>query len=180
MISSLLYADDIVLLAPSEESLKVLIKVVEEWCGRWRMNLNITKTKVLHFREKSKTKTRSDHCFTFNGVTIDYAEQYKYLGLTLTEHLDWGEAIEEIHTKANRALALLNHRARSCGGLHFNMYSMLFNQLVHSIVMCNSCIWGHTNSKSLASIQQKALRFILRVGKAWGVWMGTLQHDAKI
>ena len=54
IVSSLLYADDIVLLAPNEESLEVLIKVVEEWCGRWRMNLNIAKTKVLHFRKKSK------------------------------------------------------------------------------------------------------------------------------
>ena len=140
MVSSLLYADDIVLVAPDKESLEVLIKVVEEWCGRWRMNLNIAKTKILHFRKKSKNKTRSDHCFTFNSEVIEYVEQYKYLGLVLTEHLDWGKAIEEIHTKANRALALLNHRARSCGGLHFNTYSMLFNQLVHSIVMCNSCI----------------------------------------
>ena len=32
IISSLLYADDIVLLAPDEESLQVQIKVVEEWC----------------------------------------------------------------------------------------------------------------------------------------------------
>ena len=129
------------------------------------MNLNIAKTKILHFRKKSKNKTRSDHCFTFNSEVIEYAEQYKYLGLVLTKHLDRGKAIEEIHTKANRALALLNHRARSCGGLHFNTYSMLFNQLVHSIVMCNSCIWGHTESKLLASIQQNALRFILGVGK---------------
>ena len=53
---------------------------------------------------------------------IEYARQYKYLGLVLSEHLEWGKAIEEIYRKA---LALLNHIARSCGGFHFNMYSML-------------------------------------------------------
>ena len=32
--------------------------------------------------------------------------------------------------------------------------------------MCNACIWGHTNSKNLASIQLNALRFVMGVGKA--------------
>ena len=41
IISSLLYVNDIVLLAPDEESLQVQIKVVEEWCKRWHMSLNI-------------------------------------------------------------------------------------------------------------------------------------------
>ena len=36
---------------------------------------------------------------------------------------------------------------------------MLFNQLVHSIIICNACIWGHSGSKVLASIQLNALRF---------------------
>lgn len=166
VVSSLLYADDIVLLAPDEENLQLQIKIVEEWCQRWRMSLNIAKTKVIHFRKKYRNKMRSEHCFLFNNEEVEYTEQYKYLGLLLTEHLEWEKAIEEIYRKANRALALLNHRARSCGGFHFNTYSMLFNQLVQSIIMCNACIWGHTESKSLASIQLNALRFALGVGKA--------------
>ena len=32
--------------------------------------------------------------------------------------------------------------------------------------MCNACIWGHNDSKALASIQINALRFVLGVGKA--------------
>ena len=32
--------------------------------------------------------------------------------------------------------------------------------------MCNACIWGHAESKALASIQLSALRFALGVGKA--------------
>ena len=72
-VSSLLYADDIVLLAPDEESLQVQIKVVEEWCKRWRMSLNIAKTKVIHFRKKIRSKTRSEHRFQFNNVEVEYA-----------------------------------------------------------------------------------------------------------
>ena len=48
-----------------------------------------------------------------------------------------------------------------------NIYlSMLFNQLVQSIILCNACIWGHAESRTLTSIQLNALRFALWVGKA--------------
>ena len=122
VVSSSLYADDIVLLAPDEESLQVLTKTVEKWCKRWRMSLNITKTKIVHFRKKIKSKPRSKYNFIFSNDKIQYTEHYKYLGLILTELLEWDRALDEIHRKANRTLALLNHRARSCGGFHFNTY----------------------------------------------------------
>ena len=75
--------------------------------------------------------------------------QYKYLGLLLNEHLDWNVSIEGIHviSKANRALALLNHRMRVVGGFQFRTYTLLFNQLVQSI---EACVFSYTWSKSLA------------------------------
>ena len=51
MITSLLYADDIVLIAPTPEKLQLLLVSVAAWCARWRLKLNVTKTKVLHFRK---------------------------------------------------------------------------------------------------------------------------------
>ena len=57
VVSSQLYADDIVLLAPDVECLQKQIRIVEEWCSRWRMTLNIAKTKAVHFRKRLKSKT---------------------------------------------------------------------------------------------------------------------------
>lgn len=165
-VASLLYADDIVLLAPDEQSLQSLLDAVEEWCRKWRMSLNISKTKIMHFRKKVRGKKRAERDFVFGREVIEYAEQYKYLGLTITEHLDWDKALGEVLRKANRALALLNSRAKACGGLHFKTYTMLYNQLVQPIIMCNACIWGHSESKGLASTQVSALRFVLGLGKA--------------
>ena len=166
LISSLLYADDIVILAPNEGDLDKLIKVVESWCDRWSMNLNIAKTKVVHFRRKRGNKPKTSYTFTFNNDPIAISSKYKYLGLTLTEHLEWDAAFREICTNANRALALLNHRTRACGGLAESTYSLLFRQLVESIIMCNACIWGHLKNKNnLLNIQINALRFLLGVGK---------------
>ena len=134
-LSTLLYADDIVLLAPSTENLQSLINVVAEWCKIWNMGLNLKKTTIVHFRRKLRSKPRSTYPFTFNEEEISYASQYKYLGLILNEHLDWSASLEVVITKANRALALLNHRMRVTGGFHFKIYSLLFNQLVQPIIM---------------------------------------------
>ena len=58
-ISCLLYADDIVIIVPNEVKLEALTRIVEAWCHRWNMSLNLSKTKVVHFRKKRGNKLRS-------------------------------------------------------------------------------------------------------------------------
>jgi len=139
MLTALLYANDIVLTSPND---------------------------IVHFRRKCKGCTRSKFIFTYQGKTIQYASQYKYLGLLFNEHLQWDKAVEAILCKANRALAILNYKVKACGGLHFRSYSMLFNQLVVPVIMSNACIWGHKEYKEVLRIQYNAMRFLLGVGKA--------------
>ena len=43
---------------------------------------------------------RSEHRLLFNNEEVEYAEQYKYLGLLLTEHLEWEKATGSALTKA--------------------------------------------------------------------------------
>ena len=44
-IASLLYADDVVVLANSEKVLQQLLSIVNQWCLKWGINVNPTKTK---------------------------------------------------------------------------------------------------------------------------------------
>ena len=53
LVSVLLYADDIVLLADSEADLQSLLNIVHSWCSRWRLEVNLLKTNIMHVR-KSK------------------------------------------------------------------------------------------------------------------------------
>ena len=48
-LSLLLYADDIVLLADSQEELQRMLGAVQAFCRRWRMQMNMSKTKVMAF-----------------------------------------------------------------------------------------------------------------------------------
>jgi hypothetical protein len=48
-ISILLYADDIVIIAESENELQTILDTVHEWCSNWRLKINRDKSNVIHF-----------------------------------------------------------------------------------------------------------------------------------
>ena len=152
-------------MAPSPDKLQGLINIVDSWCKKWGIQINILKTNIVHFRKKLKSKPRCSFKFKLGDQYIEYASEYKYLGCPIDEHLSLEPALSYTFKKANRALALLNHRSKCIGGFHFDTYSLLFNQLVSSIVMPNAGIWGHHKHTKLDSIQLQAMRFFLGVGK---------------
>ena len=86
-ISILLYADDVVLLAENETDLQCMLNVLGNWCNTNKLFINSSKSNIVHFRNPSKTK--SNFAFKVNDETIEYASHYKYLGLVLSEHLDF-------------------------------------------------------------------------------------------
>ena len=57
LISILMYADDIVLLSSNELDLQELLFIVEKWCLQWRLEVNLSKTNILHVRNKRKTQS---------------------------------------------------------------------------------------------------------------------------
>lgn len=48
-LNMLLYADDLAVIAESEEDLQRLLEVLASWCGDM-MTINMDKTKVIHYK----------------------------------------------------------------------------------------------------------------------------------
>ena len=76
-LAILLYADDIVLIAPNEESLQSMLTYVADWCKKWRMAVNIDKTNAVHFRSKDSDKTQFD--FFLGNDVVKVVSHYKYI-----------------------------------------------------------------------------------------------------
>ena len=85
-LSILLYADDIVLIAPSAEHLQNMLNILERWCRKWGMSINAKKTQILHVRNHQRP--RSQFKFTFSDTELQYTDCYKYLGFLVHEHLN--------------------------------------------------------------------------------------------
>ena len=80
----LLYADDVILIADTEEDLQSLLNCLHEWSARNCLKINRDKSKVVHFRPPSVP--RSVFNFSCGDLNLDLIQQYKYLGLILEEH----------------------------------------------------------------------------------------------
>lgn len=159
MLSILLYADDIVLLAPDEESLQQMLDIVHDWCSKWRLSINVDKTNVVHFRCPSSPRTNFDfHC---GNTKIKCDSKYRYLGMWIDEHLDWKFTVREVRKSASRALSALYSKFISCGGMDFAIYEKLYENLVQPVLMYGSSIWGLTEHKQLETVQNRAGRYFL-------------------
>ena len=55
-IGILLYADDIVLLVEDELNLQRQLDILNNWCNKWSLNVNLTKSAIIHFRKTRKNK----------------------------------------------------------------------------------------------------------------------------
>jgi len=162
-ISLLLYADDIVLLAENESDIQSMLNVVHEWCTKWSMQLNTSKTKIVHFRPPSVA--RSSFQFMCGKNAIDVVADYKYLGLIFTEHLDYSIMAKLVAASASRALGLLIAKSKAHGGMPFNCYTKLYDALVDSIINYGAAIWGVREFSCISSVQHRACRFFLGVGR---------------
>ena len=86
LLSILLYADDIAILASTPEELQLMLDTTHMWLKNWRLTLNGKKSKVVHFRPKSvKQVEQNFHC---GPTDIDLAKTYTYLGFLFHEHND--------------------------------------------------------------------------------------------
>ena len=160
-VSSLLYADDLAILAETEEGLQMQLKKLESWCKKWRMRVNIKKTKVVHFRTKSVDKTRFK--FELNGQEVECVDRYKYLGIFLNEFLDFNSTASVLANSASRALGSICSKFKKVNGFRFATFTKLFDTGVAPILDYASSIWGYQGYTQIESIQNKAVRFFLGV-----------------
>ncbi len=73
-----------------------------------------------------------------------YQKDKKYLGLILTEFLDYHITASIVAKSAGRrALGLLIAKYKAFGGLPYNCYTKLYNSLVQPIIDYGSSVWGH-------------------------------------
>ena len=104
LINCLMYAYDLVLMSRSESGLQILLNSKGEYCRKWRMEVNIEKTKAVKFSGKGH-KCKS--VFLYNGKPLENLPKYKYLGIETSSSCLWSSAIANITNPGKKALFLL-------------------------------------------------------------------------
>ena len=104
--------------------MQLMLNIVTQCCWKWRLETNQHKTQIVQFRQKSPQ--RSSIVFKLGLLKLSYTDQYKYLGLTLDEHMTFREAVSVLAQSAGRALGSIMNKVKHCGNLGFNTYTQLY------------------------------------------------------
>jgi len=156
-ISSLLYADDLVMIADNEQAMETLLGKVHEWCSFWSIKVNSNKSTIVHFCQRSHPLTTAS--FTLGELVITISSHYIYLGIPLDEHLTFQMAV---HTRIEKALcsfyAIVGHLMKIDGSSYI-VYRRLFDSMVASILDYGASVWSRFCSlREAEKVQNQAYR----------------------
>ena len=160
-LSILLYADDMVLLSNSEKDLQSMLDKMYNWCQKWRLKVNETKSNIVHFRP-SRCKP-SDVSFKYGDRELYRVPEYKYLGVILDEHMNFKSCSKTLADSGGRALSAVISKFKKYKDIGYNTYSKMYEACVIPVLDYGSGIWGNSKVNHSDMIQNKAYRYFLGV-----------------
>ena len=87
------------------------------------------------------------------------------IGLWFHEHLDMKFAINELAKSASSALSALYTKFLHVGGMTYDVFCKLYQSLVEPVLFYGAGIWGLGEQKKINTVQNKACRYFLGLGK---------------
>ena len=154
------YADDLVLVSDSEKDLQRLINIVHKWCSIWRLEVNLSKTKVVHYRSSRRSKTQV--IFSWGERCIDITDGYRYLGVYLDEHLNFEVHCENIYNSAGRALGKILSKFSYFKNVGYKTFRKIFESNVESILSYSVSALA-SKKYDFERVQSRAARYFLGV-----------------
>ncbi len=163
VLNSLLYADDMVLISESETGLQNLLNELSNWCYKWHLKVNESKTKVMHFRKINQVQ--SETIFKYGDAELEKVTSYKYLGVILDENLAYSSCIKALSDSGGRALGAIISKFKALKNVGFKTFETLYNSGIKPILEYGSGIWGHLAAKPMNKVNNRAMRYFLGVHK---------------
>lgn len=143
LIALLLYADDLILLADTQEGLQRHMDALGDFCTQRGLTVNLSKTKVMVFH--TSRRVMRDTVVTFRGSPVEVTSSYVYLGVTFSStggRFSMRQAARDRLTRGYASLALLE---RQCHQSHFQeprTKGWLFDTMVTPAMMYASPVWA--------------------------------------
>ena len=154
----LLYADDTIILAETAADLQRALHGLHEYCQKWDLTINITKTKIVIF---SRGKVRNYPCFKMGNDEIEVNDEYVYLGVTFNYNGSFRKAICKQIMQAKKAMFSILQKARVLQ-LPIDIVCELYERCVIPVLLYGSEIWGFEDINSLEIFHRTFLRYVLR------------------
>ena len=168
------FADDVAILITGDTWTDVARKAnrilheVHKWATNNALRFNPAKSEFITYSWKKDNDIVLDICI--GGVKLRRSNKVKYLGVILTEKLQWKAHLKYVAEKAIRNLFNLSAIVKRNWGLNGKYLKILYTGAIEPILLHACAIWASAISKPtlmkpLVRVQRLALKFITRLNK---------------
>lgn len=158
----LAYADDIVLLADRPSELAEMLRVLQRYCERKDMVINVDKSKVQRFCNGGKmSKIR----WKYGATELEEVNSFKYLGFTFQTNGYFTKHIKEMAKNGNRRQCEVWSLGQRLFANNFHIRKQMFKSLVEPAFLYGCEVTGFNDFEELERVQRKYYRWTLGLGK---------------
>lgn len=162
-IFMLLYADDIVIFANSAEKLQESLNILSDYCRRWKLCINVTKTKIMVFRKGGLLNR--DLAFYYENNQLEIVKSFRYLGIVFTVGGSFTEAQNTLSGQAQKAIFKLNKYLYKFTFISPKHKLELFDKLILPILNYGSEVWGFVQANAIERVHLQFCKRLLGVKK---------------
>ena len=138
-INVLVYADDLLILAHSEEELQHHLNKLSQYCKQWKLEINIKKTKCIVFNRGNKLCRAN---LEIDGIKIENVKSIKYLGFTVgSNKCSLSNTPRDLSTKAKRAIFALSNKIK-LSMLPTKLALKVFSSQIVPILLYGAEVWA--------------------------------------
>lgn len=158
-----LFADDCLLYTPVKNCVDQLnlnrnLEILRQWCDDWKMQINFRKSAYMHITNKRNVLKCS---YNMEDVNLNSVDSFKYLGVTISNDLQWRAHIENVCSSAYRSLGFIRRKLKDATR---DAKLTAYKTMVRPILEYASVVWSpnkKVDKEKLEKIQRLAVRFIL-------------------
>jgi hypothetical protein len=158
------YADDtsLIINADSVSNLKIyvadILRLAAVWFTSNKLKLNIEKSNIIIF-SNSITEQFS---VEINNSSLFSTPNYKLLGITIDNQLNFSSHISLVHKKLNTAFFVIRYLRHTC---NVHTLRMIYFGYFESNLRYGLIFWGNsTDTKSIFKLQKRVVRVIAGLG----------------
>lgn len=96
----------------SHPQLQQAIDAFESWCKSWKLQVQPTKTELIHFSYQPRKQYKHPVTANLDNTSIKPLESTRYLGVIIDKQLQWRSHLDNIERKIAPRMGLLRYLSR--------------------------------------------------------------------
>ena len=138
-------------------ALQKYLNLLENWGNTLGMRFNAAKCNIMRM---SRTRDPKPFNYSLTGQVLEEVMDAKYLGVALSNDLEWSKQIATMTNKANSKLSFLRRNLKCCPE---KLKQTTYFSLIRSSMEYGATVWDpyqKYNSDKIERVQRRAARFV--------------------